>query len=182
MEDLTIVTNNKKNQIINEQISAPNLRVISNDGDQLGIITTKDALERAYRDGFDLVLISPNAEPPVARIMDYNKYKFDMMKKQKEMKKNQKVTELKELRFSVNIDTNDLNTKARHAKKFIENGDKVKITIKLFGRERGRPEVAVNVLNDFFDEFLKDIAQKEREPKIEGRNVLMIISPLSLKK
>lgn len=167
--------------MVNEQINAKELRVVSASGDQLGIMSKRDALDKADELGLDLVLIASTANPPVARIIDYNKYKFEVTKKQKEIKKNQKVTELKELRFSLTIDIGDINIKIKKAKEFINEGNKVKFSIKLRGRENAHPEFAVEKLLSMYDS-LKEISQLELKPNQEGRFINMIIAPLPTKK
>lgn len=169
-----------RDQFINEQIRGREFRIISQSGEQLGVMSSADALREAQRLGLDLVLISPNAKPPVCRIMDYGKYKYEMIKKQKEAKKNQKVTELKELRFTAHIDTNDMNTKAKHALRFLEDGNKIRISVRLRGREIARPEVAVETLKQFF-ELINEHSVMEVVPKAEGRNVFMIVGPITKK-
>lgn len=182
-EDFIINNKNQKGPqfVVNEQISVKELRVVSADGDQLGIMSRREALDKADELGLDLVLIAATANPPVARIIDYNKYKFEVSKKQKEIKKNQKITELKELRFSLTIDIGDINIKVKKAKEFIEDGNKVKFSIKLRGRENEHPELAVEKLNSMY-ESLKEISQLELKPNQEGRFINMIIAPLPTKK
>ena len=152
------------------------------DGSQLGIMSSLEALRRAEEQNLDLVLISPVANPPVCKIMDYGKYKYETMKKEKENKRNQKVVEVKEVWLSVVIDVGDLNTKARQAGKFLESGNKVKVSIRLKGRQQARPEMAVKVLNDFYEmEQIKEVAQMDKPPVAEGRNVTMMLLPINKK-
>lgn len=141
---------------------------------------TNQAKELAYEKDLDIVLISPQAQPPVAKIMDYGKFRYEQIKKNKEAKKNQKVVELKEVWLSATIDTNDMVTKAKNAIKFLQNGDRVRASIKLKGRQMMRPEMAVKVMDDFF-ELLKEHGQVEKKPNLEGRSVSMIIVPITKK-
>lgn len=144
----------------------------------LGVMSAYDAQRLADSKGLDLVKISPNAIPPVCKVLDYGKFKFDVSKKEKEAKKNQKVVELKEIRLSVTIDVADVNTKAKNAIKFLDNGDRVKVIVKMRGRQQAHPELAVQVLNDFFD-LIKEHAISEKKPAQEGKIVSMFLSPLS---
>ena len=158
------------------------MRLLDKDGSQLGIMSSLEALRRAEEQNLDLVLISPVANPPVCKIMDYGKYKYETMKKEKENKRNQKVVEVKEVWLSVVIDVGDLNTKARQAGKFLESGNKVKVSIRLKGRQQARPEMAVKVLNDFYEmEQIKEVAQMDKPPVAEGRNVTMMLLPINKK-
>ena len=161
---------------INEDIRDKEVRLISDTGEQLGIVSSKEAMEIAVRKGRVLVKIAAQAQPPVCRIMDYGKYKYETVKKEKENKRNQKVVELKEVWLSATIDTGDLNTKAKQAIKFIESGNKVKVSIRLRGRQMARPEYAVEVMNDFFG-ILGGCAQIDKQPTAEGRIVTMMLSP-----
>lgn len=174
-EDTTI-----KDMLINGQIREREVRVLDEDGAQLGIMSGRDALAAAEEKNLDLVLISPTAKPPVCKIMNYGKFKYETVKKEKENKKNQKVVELKEVWLSATIDVGDLNTKAKQAKKFIENGDRVRVSIRLRGRQMARPELAMKVMDDFFD-ILKDIAQMEKKPLLEGKSIAMTLSPIAKK-
>ncbi len=171
-----------KELAINGQIRAREVRLLDKDGSQLGIMSSLEALRRAEEQNLDLVLISPVANPPVCKIMDYGKYKYETMKKEKENKRNQKVVEVKEVWLSVVIDVGDLNTKARQAGKFLESGNKVKVSIRLKGRQQARPEMAVKVLNDFYEmEQIKEVAQMDKPPVAEGRNVTMMLLPINKK-
>lgn len=165
-----------KEHLINEEIRAKELRVISPDGEQLGIMPTKQALEMAEMRQLDLVLIAPKAEPPVARIMDYGKFIYEQQKKEKEAKKKQKVITVKEIRITPNIEEHDLNVKAKNAEKFIKDGDKVKVTVKFRGRESDYAHFGEEILNRFYDK-LKDIAQIEKAAKLEGKNMTMVLAP-----
>lgn len=162
---------------INEEIRDKELRVVGAEGEQLGILSSKDALKMAQESNLDLVKIAPNAEPPVCRIMDYGKHKFDMAKKEKDAKKKQKVVNLKEVRISPNIEENDLNTKIKNAKKFLEAGDKVKVNVKFRGREVHYSSTGTELLKQFA-ETVKDCCVVEKVPKMEGKNMIMVLAPL----
>ena len=146
------------------------------DGEQLGIVSSQEALRLAEESNLDLVKIAATANPPVCKIMDYGKYKFEQLKKQKEAKKNQKVVELKEIWLSMTIDIGDLNVKARQAQKFLASGNKVKVSIKMRGRQNAHSSLGVDVMNRFF-EIVGDVAVMEKRPLFEGRNILMILAP-----
>lgn len=161
---------------INESIRARELRVIGDNGDQIGIKSLQDALTIAESFDLDLVLVSPNANPPVARIMDYGKYRYELQKKEKEQRRNQKTQSLKEVRFSPSIEDHDYNTKLRQAIKFIEKGDKVKATIRFRGRAITHKDLGRDVLEDFIEDT-SDIAVVEQQPKMEGRSMSTIIAP-----
>ena len=141
----------------------------------MGIVTIKEAMTKAEEEGLDLVLLSPNATPPVCKIMDYGKHKFDTIKKEKEAKKKQKTVDVKEVRLSPNIDKNDLNTKVNSAKKFIQKGDKVKVTLRFRGREMAHMQTSKHILDDFAD-MLKDVAAVEKPAKLEGRSISMVLT------
>lgn len=160
---------------INEQIRDKEVRVIGEEGEQLGVMPTKDAQKLAEDAGIDLVKIAPTAKPPVCRIVDYGKFKYEQIRKEKDAKKKQKTTEIKELRLSPNIDTNDLNTKTNAARKFISKGDKVKVTLRFRGREMAHMSSSKHILDDFA-ESLADIAVIDKAPKIEGRSMTMYLS------
>jgi len=160
---------------INEQIRDKEVRVIGEDGEQLGIMSSKDALKLAEEAGVDLVKIAPTAKPPVCRIVDYGKFRYEQTRKEKEAKKKQKVTEVKEIRLSPNIDTNDLNTKTNAARKFLSKGDKVKVALRFRGREMAHMANSKHILDDFA-EVLADIAVIDKAPKVEGRSMTMILS------
>lgn len=161
---------------INENIRARELRIIGDNGEQIGVKSIQDALVLASSFGLDLVLVSPNAKPPVARIMDYGKYRYEMQKKEKEQRKNQKVVNVKEVRLSPSIEDHDYNTKLRQAVKFLEKGDKVKASIRFRGRAITHKELGRDVLDDFIDDT-KDVATVESAPKMEGRSMFMILAP-----
>ncbi|MBR1844951.1 MAG: translation initiation factor IF-3 [Lachnospiraceae bacterium] len=161
---------------VNERIRDPEVRVIGPDGDQLGIMTSREALNMAFEMELDLVKISPNAVPPVCKIIDFGKYRYELLKKEKEQKKNQKQVELKEIRMTPNIDTNDLNTKISAGKKFLEKGHKLKVTIRFRGREMAHMKDSEPLLADFAEK-LSEVSQIEKPSKIEGRNMSLILAP-----
>ena len=161
--------------LVNEQIGDKKVRVIGSNGEQIGVMWTKEALQIAYDEDLDLVEISAKANPPVCKITDFGKYKYDMLKKEKEAKKNQKVIETKEIRFSPNIDVNDFITKVNTARKFLGKGDKVKVTIKFRGREVMYADNASSLLTRFVEE-LSDIAQVDKEAKLDGKNLSLLLS------
>lgn len=161
--------------LINEQIRDKEVRVIGEAGEQLGIMSVKEAMRLADEAGVDLVKIAPTAKPPVCKIVDYGKFKYEQTRKEKEAKKKQKVIEIKEIRLSPNIDTNDLNTKMNAARKFITKGDKVKITLRFRGREMAHMNNSKYILDDFAKN-LEDIAVIEKAPKVEGRSMTMFLA------
>ena len=161
--------------MINEQVRDREVRLIGEDGEQLGIMSAKDAYKRAQEAGLDLVKIAPTAKPPVCKIIDYGKYKYELARKEKEAKKKQKTIEVKEVRLSPNIDTNDLNTKVGAARKFISKGDKVKVTLRFRGREMAHMQTSKHILDDFA-ELLKDVASIEKPAKLEGRSMSMVLT------
>lgn len=160
---------------INEQIRDKEVRVIAEDGEQLGVMSSREAMKLAEEAGLDLVKIAPTAKPPVCKIVDYGKYKYEQTRKEKEARKKQKIIEIKEIRLSPNIDTNDLNTKMNAARKFISKGDKVKITLRFRGREMAHMANSKHILDDFA-EALSDIAVIEKAPKVEGRSMTMFLT------
>ena len=161
--------------MINEQIRDKEVRVIGEDGEQLGVMSAKEAMKLAEEAELDLVKIAPTANPPVCKIVDYGKYKYEQLRREKEAKKKQKVIEVKEIRLSPNIDTNDLNTKVNAARKFLSKGDKVKITLRFRGREMAHMNNSKHILDDFA-ESLSDIAVIEKAPKVEGRSMTMFLT------
>ncbi|MBE5970035.1 MAG: translation initiation factor IF-3 [Lachnospiraceae bacterium] len=161
--------------MINEQIRDKEVRLVGEDGEQLGIMSAKEAYQKALDADLDLVKIAPKAEPPVCKIVDYGKYKYELARKEKEAKKKQKVVDVKEVRLSPNIEANDLNTKANMARKFIEKGDKVKVTLRFRGREMAHMASSKHVLDDFAL-MLEDIAMIDKAPKLEGRSMSMILT------
>ncbi len=160
---------------INEQIRDKEVRVVGADGEQLGVMPTKEAQKLADDAGLDLVKIAPTAKPPVCKIVDYGKYRYEQVRREKEAKKKQKTVEVKEIRLSPNIDTNDLNTKMNAARKFISKGDKVKITLRFRGREMAHMANSKHILDDFA-ENLADVATVEKAPKVEGRSMTMFLT------
>ena len=161
--------------MINEQIRDKEIRLIGEDGEQLGIMSTREAMKLAAEAELDLVKIAPTAKPPVCKIIDYGKYKYELTRKEKEAKKKQKTVDVKEVRLSPNIDTNDLNTKVNNAKKFIQKGNKVKVTLRFRGREMAHMQTSKHILDDFAD-MLKDIAVVEKPTKLEGRSISMVLT------
>jgi translation initiation factor IF-3 len=166
---------------LNDNIRATEVRLISIAGEQLGIIKRDEALKMAEAADMDLVLISPTAKPPVAKIMDYGKYRYDQQRKEKDNRKKQATVELKEIRFSPTIDENDFQTKLRNARKFIEKGNKVKASIRFKGRAITHKEIGQRVLDHFADE-VKDIANVEQKAKMDGRSMFLVVAPLADKK
>jgi len=170
----------KQEQQINEEIRDKEIRVISDDGEQLGIMSAAEALKIAESRNLDLVKIAPMAKPPVCKIMDYGKFRFEKAKREKEAKKNQKVVEIKEIRLSLNIDTHDFDTKINHARKFIGSGNKVKVSIRFRGREMAHPELGLGIMKRC-SEALEDCANVEKPAKLEGRQMLMFLAPKGAK-
>ena len=161
--------------MINEQIRDREVRLIGENGEQLGIMSARDAYLRAQDAGLDLVKIAPMAKPPVCRIVDYGKFRYEQARREKEARKKQHTVEIKEVRMSPNIDTNDLNTKVGAARKFLTKGDKVKVTLRFRGREMAHMNSSRHILDEFA-EALSDIAVVEKAPKVEGRNMTMVLS------
>ena len=161
--------------MINEQIRDKEVRLVGADGEQIGIVSSKEAQKIADEAGLDLVKIAPNAKPPVCKVIDYGKYRYELARKEKDAKKKQKTVELKEIRLSPNIEANDLNTKMNAARKFISKGDKVKITLRFRGREMAHMNNSKHILDDFA-ENLSDVAVVEKAPKIEGRSIGMVLA------
>ncbi len=170
------LTISSKELQINEEIRDREIRVIGADGAQLGVMSASQALEIAYQADLDLVKIAPQATPPVCRVMDFGKYRFEQAKREKEAKKNQHIVDIKEVRLSLNIDTNDFNTKYNHAVRFLGGGDKVKVSIRFRGREMGHPELGTEIMQRFAEKCA-DIAVVEKPAKLEGRNMLMFLAP-----
>lgn len=166
----------KDNTQINQQIRAKEVRLISNTGEQLGVKSKHEALEIAERVNLDLVLVAPNAKPPVARIMDYGKFKFEQQKKDKEARKKQKIVTLKEIRLSPTIEKHDFETKLKNAKKFLIKEDKVKVSIRFKGRAITHKEIGQRVLERFAVEAA-DVATVEQKPKMEGRSMFLVLAP-----
>ena len=161
--------------MINEQIRDKEIRLIGENGEQLGIMSARDAMKMAKEAELDLVKIAPAAKPPVCKIIDYGKYRYEQARKEKEAKKKQKTIEVKEVRLSPNIDVNDLNTKVGAARKFIEKGNKVKVTLRFRGREMAHMQSSKHILDDFAEQ-LKDVSSVDKPPKIEGRNMTMFLT------
>ena len=161
--------------MINEQIRDREVRLVGENGEQLGIMSAKDAYFKAQEAGMDLVKIAPTAKPPVCKIIDYGKYKYELARKEKEARKKQKTVDVKEVRLSPNIDTNDLNTKVGAARKFISKGDKVKVTLRFRGREMAHMSSSRHILDEFAEK-LSDIAVVEKAPKVEGRSMTMFLA------
>ena len=161
--------------MINGQIRDKEIRVIGENGDQLGIMSPREAMKLAQEADLDLVKIAPKAQPPVCKIIDYGKYRYELARKEKEARKKQKTVELKEVRLSPNIDTNDLNTKMNAARKFISKGNKVKVTLRFRGREMAHMNASKHILDDFA-EALTEIAVVEKPAKVEGRSMTMVLA------
>ncbi len=159
----------------NRQIRAKEVQLIGENGEKLGVLPFEEALEKAEDKNLDLVLVAPNSNPPVCKIMNYGKYKFEQAKREKEAKKKQKVLEVKEIRITPNIEKHDFDFKAKNIRKFITDGNKVKITVRFRGREVNNSQAGEVVLNKFIEE-LEDIAQVEKKPKLEGRNMFTILA------
>ena len=161
--------------MINGQIRDKEVRVIAENGDQLGVMPVKEAMKLAQEAELDLVKIAPKAQPPVCKIIDYGKYRYELARKEKEAKKKQKTVEVKEVRISPNIDSNDLNTKVNNAKKFIAKGNKVKVTLRFRGREMAHMQQSKHILDDFA-EMLAEVAVVEKPAKLEGRSMSMVLT------
>lgn len=170
----------KQEVAINEAIRFKEVRVIDTDGSQLGILPIKEAIAAAYERELDLVNISPNANPPVCKIMDFGKYRFEQAKREKEAKKNQKTFDIKEVRLGLSIDTHDFETKGNQAIRFLKSGDKVKVSIRFRGRELGHPEIGLETMARFAD-YCEEFSSVEKPAKMEGRNMLMFLAPKSAK-
>ena len=177
MEVLTIA---KLDHQLNEEIQDKEVRLIGEDGAQLGIVSAEQANAMAEEQGLDLVKISPNAVPPVCKIMDYSKFCFDQKKREKEAKKNQRVVEIKEIRMSPSIDTNDLNTKIKNAQKFLKEGNRVKVSVRFRGREMAHTNIGEKLLMDFA-EACAELSTMEKNPKLEGRFMGMFLAPKNSK-
>ncbi|GEA92516.1 translation initiation factor IF-3 [Pediococcus damnosus] len=166
--------------MVNNGIRAREVRLIGDDGTQLGVKSKQEALDLADRAELDLVLVSPKAKPPVAKIMDYGKYRFELQKKQREARKRQKTISIKEVRLSPTIDTNDFNTKLKNAKKFLAKGDKVRVSIRFKGRAITHKEIGREVLNRMA-KAASDVATIEQYPKMDGRSMFLMLAPISEK-
>ena len=178
MEVFLINTNRKTTDdaIINDDIKSPKVLVITNDGEKLGVLSRNEALAKADEYGMDLVLLSPDAQPPVAKIMDYSKFRFEQQKKLKEMKKNQKVVVVQEIRLSPTIEKHDFETKANNARKMLSKGNKVKVTLRFFGRMIAHQDLGQDVIKRFV-EALADCAQTESPVKLDGRSLFTVLVP-----
>ncbi len=165
-----------KDMMVNDGIRARELRVIGSDGEQIGVKTKAEALQLAEAANLDLVVVSPNAKPPVARIMDHGKHRFDQQKREREARKNQKVVNIKEVRLSPSIDENDFQTKMRNARKFLEKGDKVKASIRFRGRAITHKEIGQKVLDRLASE-LSDVSSVESKPRMDGRSMFLMLAP-----
>ena len=161
---------------INEEIRDKEVRLIGSQGEQLGIMSADEALKIAEEQGFDLVKISPSAVPPVCKLLDYGKFRFEQAKKEKEARKNQHVVEIKEIRMSPSIDIGDFNVKLKNAQKFIADGNRVKVTVRFRGREMAHTEIGENLLKRFAEQCA-DVAVVDQQPKLEGRHMAMFIAP-----
>lgn len=168
---------NNQNELVNESIRFKEVLVIGSEGEQLGILTRRDALNKAYEVGMDLLCVAPNANPPVCKILDYGRYRYEEQKKAKEAKKHQHVTQIKPLRLSPVIEEHDFDTKLRHARKWLEQGMKVKVDMRFRGRLITRVEVGRTTMNQFIEE-LSDLGTVEKKPKLEGNTMSVVISPL----
>lgn len=178
---ITIASNsNTKELEINERIRDKEIRLVGADGQQMGIMSPRDALRMAMEQELDLVKVAPQAKPPVCKILDYGKYRFEMQKREKEARKNQKTIELKEIRLSLNIDTNDFNTKVNQAAKFLQQGHKIKVSIRFRGREMAHTGLGLDV-EKRFAEALAGKAVIDKQPKLEGRSMMMFLSPVPTK-
>lgn len=169
-----------KEMQINEEITDKEVRLISNDGEQLGIVSAAQAQKLAAEKNLDLVKIAPQAKPPVCKIMDYGKYRFEQSKREKEAKKNQRVIEIKEIRLSPNIDVHDFDTKVGHARRFLTAGNKIKVSIRFRGREMTHTDLGLTIMAQFAEKC-GDIASVEKPAKLEGRQMLMFLAPKSAK-
>ena len=167
----------KQDHQINEEIRDKEVRLIDEDGGQLGVVPIAEAQRIAAEKGLDLVKIAPKAEPPVCRGMDYGKFRFEQAKKEKEARKNQRIVEIKEIRLSAKIDVHDFEVKAKAAQKFLKNGDKVKVSVRFRGREMAHTSIGLTILKRFA-EACAEVSTVEKEPKLEGRQMLMFLAPL----
>lgn len=169
-----------KEQLINEQITAKDVRLIGMDGEQLGVMPIEKARQIADNEGLDLVLMSGNSSPAVCKIMDYGKYRFDSIKREKELKKNQKILELKEIQLTMRIDQYHINFKLKNAQKILQDGDKVKVSLRMRGREQAYAKNAVEVVENFVN-ALSEFGSVDKKPEIVGRNVIVVINPKKTK-
>lgn len=161
---------------VNERITSHKVRLVDENGEMVGVVTKEEALDRAFAAGLDLVEVSPNAEPPVCKILDFGKYKYELQKKQAEVRKKQKTIDVKEIQVRPGIDKHDFDVKMRNAHKFIDAGDKLKVTMRFRGREMAHQELGMEVLNRIKDDF-GDTVKVELEPRLEGRRMVMVLAP-----
>jgi len=166
--------------LINDQITAKEVRLIGAEGEQLGMLSKAEAQDAADREGLDLVLMNPNGNPPVCKLMDYGKYKFDAVKKEKELRKNQKVVEIKEIQLSMRIDDYHVNFKLKNAQRILQGGDKVKVSLRMRGREQAYSQNAVEIVKKFVND-LAEFGFIEKDPAIMGKNVTVVINPKKTK-
>ncbi|MDL2211335.1 translation initiation factor IF-3 [Erysipelotrichaceae bacterium OttesenSCG-928-M19] len=167
---------NKNDELVNENIRFKEVLLIDDAGEQVGVVSSSEAQTMANEKNLDLVCVAPKANPPVCKIIDYGKYRFEIQKKAKEAKKNQKIQETKEVRLSPVIDQHDIDTKLRNARKFIEKGDRVKVSMRFRGRQMAHTDIGMNVMKQFL-EGIEDIVVVEKQPKLEGNNLFMFIAP-----
>jgi len=170
----------EKEMLINEEIQCKEVRVVGADGEAIGIMKPEAALKMAYDQGYDLVLMAPQAQPPVCRIMDYGKYRFERDKKEKEAKKKQQTIELKEIQLSCRIDTHDFETKARHAQRFLKEGNKVRVVMRFKGREMSHVSIGQEIMAKF-QEICSELGSVDKAPVMDGRILSMVISPIKTK-
>ena len=175
-----VVNISAKELLINEEIKLKEVRVVGEDGEAIGIMSSEAALKLAYDQGYDLVLMAPQATPPVCRIMDYGKFRFERDKKEKEAKKKQQTVELKEIQLSCRIDTHDFETKARHAQKFLESGNKVRVVMRFRGREMSHVALGQEIMKKF-EEACSGLGTVDKAPVLDGRMMSMVVSPLKQK-
>ncbi len=175
-----IAANNSKETLTNEDINFPQVRVIGSDGEQLGIMSSDQALKMAYDKGLDLCLMTAQANPPVCKIMDFGKFRFEREKREKEAKKKQQVVELKEIQLSPRIDTHDFETKAKHARKFLESGNKVRVVMRLRGREMSHMAIGREIIDKFAD-ICSEVGTVDKKPAVDGRIMSMVINPVNTK-
>ena len=175
-----IAANNTKDTLTNEDINFPQVRVIGSDGEQLGIMSSDQALKMAYDKGLDLCLMSAQANPPVCKIMDFGKFRFEREKREKEAKKKQQVVELKEIQLSPRIDTHDFETKAKQARKFLESGNKVRVVMRFRGREMSHMSIGREIIDKFAD-ICSEVGTVDKKPSVDGRIMSMVITPVNTK-
>ena len=177
---LTIAANNSKDTLTNEAIDFPQVRVIGSEGEQLGIMSSEQALKMAYDKGLDLCLMTAQANPPVCKIMDFGKFRFEREKREKEAKKKQQVVEVKEIQLSPRIDTHDFETKAKQARKFLESGNKVRVVMRFRGREMSHMAIGREII-DKFAEICAEVGTVDKKPSVDGRIMSMVVTPINTK-